>query len=198
MDNLFGWEVSDPDLVDDTVWQQVYETYANDPAMREWFKQNNPDAYQSITARMLEAVRHDYWAPSEEVIESLATAYEESVAENGAACCHHTCGNPLLHEFVNGMVSVPGYAEKIEAATKVDKEITDTQSSSHSSKGRQTSVAEKLNQTARSSSESQESNQTAKDSNTGYGIDSPEPASEVQQNSEYDYVEGYEMQKKRM
>ncbi|ALK05159.1 MAG: protoporphyrin IX magnesium chelatase [Methanosarcina sp. 795] len=195
VDNLFGWEVSDPDLVDDTVWQQVYETYANDPAMREWFKQNNPDAYQSITARMLETIRHDYWTPSEEVIESLATAYEESVAENGAACCHHTCGNPLLHEFVSGIVSVPGYAEQIEAATKIDKDTTDTQSSSHSSKGRQTSVAEKLNQTARSSSESQESNQTAKDSNTGYGMDSPEPAPEVRQNSESDYVEGYEMQK---
>ncbi|WP_410508519.1 cobaltochelatase subunit CobN [Methanosarcina hadiensis] len=195
VDNLFGWEVSDPDLVDDTVWQQVYETYASDPAMREWFKQNNPDAYQSITARMLEAVRHDYWTPSEEVIESLATEYEQSVAENGAACCHHTCGNPLLHEFVSGMVSVPGYAEQIKAATNVDKETTDTQSSSQSSKSRQTSVAEKLNQTARASSESQESNQTVQDSDTGYGMDSPEPAPEVRQSSESDCVEGYEMQK---
>jgi cobaltochelatase CobN len=195
VDNLFGWEVSSPELVDDTVWQQVYETYSNDPAMREWFKQNNPAAYQSITARMLEAVRHDYWAPSEDVIESLATEYEQSVAENGASCCHHTCGNPLLHEFVSGMVSVPGYAEQIESATRVEtKEITESQSSS-SSKGHQTSVAEKLNQTSRSGSESQESNQTVQDSGTGYGMDSPEPAPEVRQNSESDYVEGYEMQK---
>lgn len=195
VDNLFGWEVSSPDLVDDTVWQQVYETYANDPSMREWFKQNNPDAYQSITARMLEAVRHDYWAPSEEVIESLATEYEESVAENGASCCHHTCGNPLLHEFVSGMVSVPGYTEQIKAATQVEPEITESQSSSSSSKGHQTSVAEKLNQTSSASSESKESNQTAQDSNAGYGMDSPEPAPEVRQSSESDYVEGYEMQK---
>jgi len=69
---------------------------------REWFKRNNPDAYQSVAGRMLEAVRHDYWTPSEEVIKSLATEYEQSVAENGASCCHHTCGNPLLHEFVSG------------------------------------------------------------------------------------------------
>lgn len=196
VDNLFGWEVSDPDLVDDTVWQQVYETYASDASMREWFKQNNPDAYQSITARMLEAVRHDYWMPSDEVIESLATAYEESVAENGASCCHHTCGNPLLHEFVSGMVSVPGYSEQIKAATQVEtQEITEETQSSSSSKGHQTSVDEKLNQTARANSESQDSNQTVQDSNTGYGIDSPEPAPEVRQSSESDYVEGYEMQK---
>ena len=53
----------------------------------------------------------------------------------------------------------------------------------------------KLNQTSRSGSESQESNQTVQDSGTGYGMDSPEPAPEVRQNSESDYVEGYEMQK---
>jgi len=197
VDNLFGWEVSDPDLVDDTVWQQVYETYASDASMIEWFKQNNPDAYQSITARMLEAVRHDYWTPSDEVIESLATAYEESVAENGASCCHHTCGNPLLHEFVSGMVSVPGYSEQIEAATQVETQETteETQRSSSSSKGHQTSVDEKLNQTARANSESQDSNQTVQNSDVGYGVDSPKPAPEVRQAADSNYVEGYEMQK---
>lgn len=194
VNNLFGWEVSSPELVDDTVWQQVYETYVNDPSMKEWFKQNNPNAYQSITARMLEAVRHDYWKPSEEVIQNLATEYEESVAENGASCCHHTCGNPLLDKFVSGIVSVPGYREQLEAATLAEiQEITEEARSS-SSKGNQTSVAEKLNQTARANSESP-SNQTVQDSNTGYGIDSPEPAPEVRQTSESDYVEGYEMQK---
>jgi cobaltochelatase CobN len=195
VNNLFGWEVSDPDLVDDSVWQQVYETYASDASMKEWFQQNNPDAYQSITARMLEAVRHGYWTPSEDVIESLATAYEESVAENGASCCHHTCGNPLLNEFVSGIVSVPGFSEQIEAATQVkSQESTEIQSSS-SSKGHQTSVAEKLNQTSKANSESFESNQTSQDSDTGYGVDSPEPAPDVLQSSESDYVEGYEMQK---
>jgi cobaltochelatase CobN len=95
------------------------------------------------------------------------------------------------------MVSVPGYSEQIEAATQAETQETteETQSSSSSSKGHQTSVAEKLNQTARTSSESQESNQTVQDSNTGYGIDSQEPAPEVRQSSESDYVEGYEMQK---
>ena len=157
-----------PDLVDDTVWQEVYETYANDPSMREWFKQNNPDAYQSITARMLEAVRHDYWTPSEDVIESLATEYEQSVAENGASCCHHTCGNPLLHEFVSGTVSVPGYSEQMEAATKAETlettEETQSSSSSHSSHSTGNAVVSKdstsSNQTSKATSGESDSNQT--------------------------------------
>lgn len=192
VDNLFGWEVSDPDLVDDTVWQDVYETYVNDPSMKEWFKQNNPSAYQSVTARMLEAVRHDYWTPSDDVIESLAKEYEESVAENGASCCHHTCGNPLLHEFVSGKVSVPGYSEQIEAATKAETlETTEkTQSSSSGSHhDHNTGNATVVPKTSSSS------NQTSQESDGGYGTDTSEPDPGVQKSSDTDYVEGYEMQK---
>lgn len=191
VNNLFGWEVSDPDLVDDTVWQDVYETYVNDPAMKEWFKKNNPNAYQSVTARMLEAVRHDYWKPSEDVVENLAKEYEESVAENGVSCCHHTCGNPLLNEFVSGTVSVPGYAEQIETATKAkDLETTEeTQSSSGSHHDHNTGNATIVPKTSSSS------NQTSQDSTGGYGTDTSKPEPEVKKSTDTDYVEGYEMQK---
>ena len=192
VNNLFGWEVSDPDLVDDTVWQEVYETYVNDPSMKEWFKQNNPNAYQSVTARMLEAVRHDYWTPSEDVIESIAKEYEESVAENGASCCHHTCGNPLLHEFVSGTVSVPGYSEQIEAATKTKTlETTEKTQSSSSNSHHNHNIG---NATVASKTSSS-SNQTSQDSNGGYGTDTSEPDPGTQKSSDTDYVEGYEMQR---
>jgi cobalamin biosynthesis Mg chelatase CobN len=191
VNNLFGWEVSDPELVDDTVWQDVYETYVNDPSMKEWFKKNNPNAYQSVTARMLEAVRHDYWKPSEDVVENLAKEYEESVAENGVSCCHHTCGNPLLNEFVSGTVSVPGYAEQIETATKAkDLETTEeTQSSSGSHHDHNTGNATLVPKTSSSS------NQTSQDSSGGYGTDTSKPEPEVKKSADTDYVEGYEMQK---
>lgn len=192
VNNLFGWEVSDSDLVDDTVWQEVYETYVNDPSMKEWFKQNNPNAYQSVTARMLEAVRHDYWTPSEDVIESLAKEYEKSVAENGASCCHHTCGNPLLHEFVSGTVSVPGYSEQIEAATKTKTlETTEKTQSSSSNSHHNHNIGNATVVSKTSSS----SNQTSQDSNGGYGTDTSEPDPGTQKSSDTDYIEGYEMQR---
>lgn len=203
VNNLFGWEVSDPKLVDYTIWQQVYETYVNDPSMREWFKQNNPNAYQSITARMIEAVRHDYWTPSEDVIESLATEYEKSVAENGASCCHHPCGNPLLHEFVSGMVSVPGYSEQMEAATKArtQENAEEIQSSGDSHGGQGTGSATVVskdsmpsNQTSKAASGSSDSNQTSQQSDSGYGVDTSKPAPEIRNSADSNYVEGYEMQ----
>ncbi len=174
VDNLWGWEVSDPELVDDSVWQQTYEIYTSEE-MKEWFNENNKYAYQSITGRMIEAIRKGYWTPSEDVIQQLAQDYSESVEEYGAACCHHTCGNPLLNEFVSGSLSVP----------------TQNPENSHKSgsgnKGSSTP-------TIRSS---EGSNQTlTSDAVAGYGTDTLEtPTSPNSQDADSSYVEGYEMTK---
>ena len=75
--------------------------------LKDWFNENNPYALQSITARMLEAIRKGYWSPSEDVKAVLAETYQESVEEYGVTCCHHTCGNPLLQDYMQGILSVP-------------------------------------------------------------------------------------------
>ncbi|AKB30997.1 CobN-like chelatase BtuS for metalloporphyrine salvage [Methanosarcina siciliae HI350] len=193
IENLWGWEATNPDLISDDMWNQVYRTYMADPELSEWIKQNNPYAYQSMTARMLETARKGNWEASDEVLASLAADYAGSVVEDGVTCCHHTCGNSLLNRYVSGLVSVPGFTEAIEEATQESLEQEEPEK--HSSKGHQTSVAEKLNQTAKSSPEESASNQTVQNSDSGYGVDSPEPAPEVQMADNPDYVEGYEMQK---
>ncbi|MDQ1275547.1 MAG: cobaltochelatase CobN, partial [Euryarchaeota archaeon] len=86
------------------------------------------------------------------------------------------------------------YKELMEEATQASEQSSE--SSSHSSSnGHQTSVAEKLNQTTSTSTEETASNQTVQNSDAGYGVDSPEPAPEVRQSADSNYVEGYEMQK---
>ncbi|MDD3248600.1 MAG: cobaltochelatase subunit CobN [Methanosarcina sp.] len=192
IENLWGWEATNPDLISDDMWNQVYQTYMADQELSDWIKQKNPYAYQSMTARMLETARKGSWDASDELLESLAAEYAESVVEDGVTCCHHTCGNPLLNSYVSGLVSVPGFSEAIEAATQESLEQEEPEKHS-SSKGHQTSVAEKLNQTA-SNGESA-SNQTVQNSDSGYGVDSPEPAPEVRKAADSDYVEGYEMTK---
>ncbi|WP_300606292.1 cobaltochelatase subunit CobN [Methanohalophilus sp.] len=110
VDNLWGWQVVSPELVKDYMWNDLYETLVldrNEIGIKEAFNTQNPYAYQSAVARMLEAVRKDYWDAPEEVVERLVEEYVESVAENGVTCCHHTCGNPLLHEYVHGYISAP-------------------------------------------------------------------------------------------
>jgi cobaltochelatase CobN len=57
---------------------------------------------------MLEAVRKEYWKPSEQVRRTLAVEYAKSVVGQGIACCENTCGNPFLNRMVEGIISAPG------------------------------------------------------------------------------------------
>lgn len=108
VESLWGWDVTMPEMVSEDDWDRVYDVYVADKydlGMREFFDQNNPYAYQSMTARMLEAARKDYWHPTEEMKQELAEHYEQSVEEYGVTCCHHTCGNPLLKSYMEGVLT---------------------------------------------------------------------------------------------
>jgi len=124
-EHLWGWDVVTPDLITEDMWNQVYDVYVQDKynlGMEEFFEKNNPHALQSIEARMLEVARKGYWHPSEEILKNLAREYAESVAENGVTCCHHTCGNPLLREYIAGILSAPGVIST-GTAVKYNKEV---------------------------------------------------------------------------
>jgi len=203
---LYMWEVTTPDIVSDAAWDRVYETYVLDSqnlGLDEFFDEN-AYSYQSMTAQLLETSRKGSWDASDEVVQNLVKEYAESVVKDGVTCCHHTCGNALLDEYVQGVMSVPGvvdqatadeYKRLMQEATESPQQQSSESSSSHSSKGHQTSVAEKLNQTSKANTEEQASNQTVQNSDAGYGTNSPEPAPEVRQSADPNYVEGYEMQK---
>ncbi len=108
---LWGWQVTDPDTVDEAQWQQVYEVYVQDKygqQLQDFFDQANPWVWQSITARMLEAVRKEYWDADQDIRENMAAEYALNVVQQGVACCEHTCNNPLLNQMVVNIISVPG------------------------------------------------------------------------------------------
>ncbi|MGB5159182.1 cobaltochelatase subunit CobN [Desulfobacterium sp. N47] len=75
---------------------------------KEFFNRENPWAYQSMTARMLEAVRKGCWNADEKIKKKLAAEYAINVVEKGVACCDHTCNNPMLNQMVVNIISLPG------------------------------------------------------------------------------------------
>lgn len=106
---LWGWDVTMPEMVSEDDWDRVYDVYVADKydlGIKEFFDEKNPYARQSMTARMLEAARKEYWHPSDEMKQELAEQYEHSVDEYGVTCCHHTCGNPLLKDYMEGIITV--------------------------------------------------------------------------------------------
>jgi cobaltochelatase CobN len=101
-ENLWGWTVTNPDLIGGDVWDRVFEVYMNDKydlGLDQYFSEN-PYAYQSMIARMTEVARKEYWDPDQEVLEQLVREYEQSVEMNGVTCCHHTCGNLALADYM--------------------------------------------------------------------------------------------------
>ena len=110
-ENLWGWQVTVRDAVGADKWQQVFEVYVEDKygqGLAEFFDKHNPWAYQSMTARMLEAVRKGYWQADEQVTKKLAAEYATNVISRGVACCDHTCNNPMLNQMVVNLISMPG------------------------------------------------------------------------------------------
>lgn len=64
VDNLFGWQVTDPSSVRADQWQALHDTYVRDVrrlGVNEWFERGNPDAQAQLIMRMLEAVERGYW-----------------------------------------------------------------------------------------------------------------------------------------
>jgi len=76
-----------------------------DMGLDEFFDQNNPYAFQVMSARMLETSRKERWHPTEEMKQELAERFEESEMEYGVTCCHHTCGNIFLREYMEGVLT---------------------------------------------------------------------------------------------
>ncbi|GAB7015566.1 cobaltochelatase subunit CobN [Methanogenium cariaci] len=106
LENLWGWTVTNPEIITSDIWDRVYDVYIKDEhdlGLKEFFAEN-PYAYQSMTGRMLETARKGYWDADQEALETLATEYQQSVQANGVTCCHHTCGNIALSDYTQSII----------------------------------------------------------------------------------------------
>ncbi|THT98716.1 cobaltochelatase subunit CobN [Lampropedia puyangensis] len=85
INNLWGWQVTDPGIVRDDQWQALHETYVNDQrelGINEWFEKHNPTAQAQLIERMMEAVRKGYWQASEQTQHELAQRWQQLVDQH--------------------------------------------------------------------------------------------------------------------
>ncbi len=129
---LWGWEVTVPDLVSENTWNEVHEIYVEDKygmGLHEFFDENNPWASQSLAGRLLETARKDRWHPSQKALQELVERYEQSVQDYGVTCCHHTCGNLALQEYMQGVLPAQN-SEFASSSTSASKSQRSSSSSS--------------------------------------------------------------------
>ena len=85
VNNFWGWQVMDRNIVRDDQWQEFHESYVKDRyklGMREWFEKSNPTALAQVAERMLEAIRKDYWKADDQTKRELVAVYQEVAAKH--------------------------------------------------------------------------------------------------------------------
>ena len=93
INNFWGWQTMDRNVVRDDQWQEFHESYVKDRynlGMREWFEKNNPTALAQITERMIEAIRKDYWKADEQTKRELVEIYQEIAAKHDVYSSNET------------------------------------------------------------------------------------------------------------
>lgn len=173
VENLWGWTVTNPNLITDSVWDRVYEVYVEDQHNLDLdgFFSENPYAYQSMIARMLETARKDYWHPDQTVLQELTREYEQSVELHGVTCCHHTCGNLALDEYRQQLVTSQSTATPVATPTGYISSGGGGGGGGISGAGSPVSPVAKATESARESPGANEGESTNASAVSGYGMD---------------------------
>ena len=101
--NTYGWNVMKPDVVDNELWDEIYNVYVQDKfgmGLRGYFERENPAALEEISAVMLETARKGMWQASDEQLAALAALHTELVDRYGPSCSGFVCDNAKLRDFI--------------------------------------------------------------------------------------------------
>lgn len=93
VNNFWGWQVMDRNVVRDDQWQEFHETYVKDRyklGTRAWFEKSNPTALAQVAERMLEAIRKDYWKADDQTKRELVETYREIAARHDVFTSNET------------------------------------------------------------------------------------------------------------
>lgn len=121
INNFWGWQVMDRNVVRDDQWQNFHEVYVKDKyelGLREWFEQANPTALAQISERMIEAIRKGYWEASDETLRELVEVYTEVAEAHDVYTENRTFAQFVADKAVGyGASSAPAPDQASSAAT---------------------------------------------------------------------------------
>ena len=100
------WDSTTDGVVTTETWQAVYDMYVSDGPVKDYLKETNAYAYQSLVGNLLQS--ETAVSLPEDVRNDLIREFVQSTAQSGVTCCHHTCGNPSFTDFIVGQMSAAG------------------------------------------------------------------------------------------
>ncbi len=127
VNNLFGWQVMDSNMVRADQWQAMHDTYVMDQrdlGLNEWFAEHNPTAQAQLIERMVEAIRKGYWDASQQTREELLERWQTLVDDLGA-----DAGDIVTREFMQDQAAGFGLSWSDNPSEQAD---SDAQASTES------------------------------------------------------------------
>jgi len=107
--NLWGWQVTTPQAVNDNMWNEIVDVYLKDKhniGVTEWMSTGNR-AYSAIdlTGTLLTAAHKGYWKADSATLKMVANKWAQLIADNGVACCDCSCGNIAMMKWATSYIN---------------------------------------------------------------------------------------------
>ncbi|GAB6012765.1 cobaltochelatase subunit CobN [Viscerimonas tarda] len=118
--NTYGWNVMKPNVIDNEMWDKLYNVYVKDEynmGTETFFRRENPQALQEITAVMLETARKGMWKATGQQLADIAELHTRLVKDFGSGASGFAGNNAKLQNFIAQKVdplSANEYRKQIE------------------------------------------------------------------------------------
>ncbi len=115
MEYLWGWQVTNPEVVKSWVWDEVKAVYVDDSlelGLDEFLLQgHNAHVKANMLAILLVAAEKDFWQASTEDLSAVSQEFAQLLIENGLPGSGHTSPDHPIFEFIENYVQAETYQQ---------------------------------------------------------------------------------------
>ena len=106
---LWGWQVTNPDVVKSWVWDEVKSVYIDDQhdiGLDHFLEDgHNVHVKSNMLAVMLVAAQKEFWQADQATLEQISTSFADLIIEHGLPGSGHTSPDNPIFEFIESYIS---------------------------------------------------------------------------------------------
>lgn len=110
LEYLWGWQVTNPEIIKSWVWDEVKDVYMDDRhklGLDKFLEQgHNVHIKSNMLAIMLVAAHKGYWQADEQTLKEIAEKFAQLVAEHGLPGSGHTDPNHPMLEWIKTKIDI--------------------------------------------------------------------------------------------
>lgn len=104
LEYLWGWQVTNPDIIKSWMWDEVKSVYIDDKhelGLDEFLeKGHNAHVKTNMMAIMLVAAQKEFWEADEETLKNLSRDFTDLIIKNGLPGSGHTHPNHPIYDWI--------------------------------------------------------------------------------------------------